>query len=196
VTAQDPATAATTGLRILAVDDEPPLLRVIARALRDLDAAVDLADGGAKAIELLSQHDYAVALVDYGMPGMDGIELCEHIRRFSRETISILVTGRTEMEVALSAIHRARIFRFLTKPWSRDDLVATVTLACEQHRLIREHGELSRLLVQRNLELAQLKRRIGAEAEQRAAELVLGLTRRMAPARSRLRRRPPGPRPR
>jgi putative nucleotidyltransferase with HDIG domain len=175
VTEHDFAADATQELRILAVDDDPVLLRVTERVLWDPRRQVDLADSAAHAIDLLSQRDYAVALVDYRMSGMDGIELCEHTHRHAPNTVCILVTGHAEMDVALSAINRARVFRLLTKPWTREELLSAVIQACEQHRMAREHGEFSRLLGRRNLELAQLNRQLDAEVQRRTGELLLGL---------------------
>ena len=161
--------------RILAVDDDPVLLRATERALRDPRRQLDVAGSGAHALDLLSQHDYAVLVTDVRMPDMDGIELCEHVRRRSPNTVCIMVTGHADIETAFSAINRAGVFRFLTKPWDRDDLLMAVLQACDHHRIVREHSDFSRLIGRRNLELAELNRQLDAEVQRRTGELLLGL---------------------
>jgi putative nucleotidyltransferase with HDIG domain len=161
--------------RILAVDDDPMLLRAVERTLRDPRRELDLAESGAQALDLLSQHEYAVLITDFRMPDMDGIELCEHVRRRSPNTVSILVTGHADVQVTLSAINRAEVFRFVTKPWEREDLLMAVIQACDHHRIVREHADFSRLLGRRNLELAELNRKLDAEVQRRTGELLLGL---------------------
>jgi putative nucleotidyltransferase with HDIG domain len=89
--------------------------------------------------------------------------------------VCILVTGHADIQVALSAINRAGVFRFLTKPWAREDLLMSVVQACDHHRIVREHGDFSRMLGRRNLELAELNRQLDAEVQRRTSELLLGL---------------------
>jgi putative nucleotidyltransferase with HDIG domain len=161
--------------RILAVDDDPALLKATERTLRDPRRLLDVAASGAEALELVTQHEYAVLITDVRMPDMDGIELCERVRRRSPDTVCVLVTGHADIDVALSAINRAQVFRFLTKPWERDDLLMAVVQACDHHRIVREHADFSRLLGRRNLELAELNRKLDGEVQRRTGELLLGL---------------------
>jgi putative nucleotidyltransferase with HDIG domain len=161
--------------RILAVDDDAALLRATERALRDPRRLLDVADSSARALDLLSQNEYAVLVTDIRMPDMDGIELCEHARRRSPNTVCIIVTGHADMDIALSAINRAGVFRFLTKPWEREDLLMAVVQACDHHRVVREHADFSRLIGRRNLELAELNRKLDVEVQRRTGHLLLGL---------------------
>ena len=162
-------------LRILVADDDPPLLLAAERTLRGPLRHIDLAESGAHALDLLSQHDYAVVVTDFKMPDMNGVELCGHVRAHSPATVCILVTGHADVQVARSAINQAGVFRFLTKPCDREELLTAVAQACEHYQLVREHAAFSRLIGGRNLELAELNRKLDAEVQRRTSELLLGL---------------------
>jgi putative nucleotidyltransferase with HDIG domain len=161
--------------RMLIVDDDELVLGACARTLRADTRVIDTAQSAAQALELIGQHEYAVVLTDYRMAGLDGIELCERVRLRSPDTICVLVTGHADMQLALSAINRAGVFRFLTKPWERGELRASISQACDQYRMVREHRFLAAQLERRNNELHGLNRELDREVQRRTSELLLGL---------------------
>ncbi|MCC6528349.1 MAG: response regulator [Polyangiaceae bacterium] len=161
--------------RILVVDDDPAMLKATARALGQPDWAVDACDTSADALGLLMRRSYAVVVADYAMPGMNGIELCRHVRDVSADTACVLVTGHADLSVAAEAINRANVYRFLTKPWERSDLRAAVKDAAEQNRMRLEHRRFSALLANRNVELQDMTRVLDAEVQGRTTALLLGL---------------------
>jgi DNA-binding response OmpR family regulator len=82
--------------RILVVDDDPPVAAFIQNALVKAGYEVDIEHGGEAAITRLAQARYALALLDVGMPGMDGYETCRRIRAdpATRELRVIFLTSR------------------------------------------------------------------------------------------------------
>jgi CheY-like chemotaxis protein len=92
--------------RILVVDDDQDICRNLTDILADLGYEVDAAHDGPSALELVRQRPYDVALLDYRMPGMDGVTLYREIKKQRAGTVSLLVTAYanpTTAEEALSA---------------------------------------------------------------------------------------------
>ena len=67
--------------RILVVDDDKPIRNLVATVLQRRGLSIDAAPDGVTALQLMAQNDYAVAIVDLMMPGMNGIELLDRVRR-------------------------------------------------------------------------------------------------------------------
>ena len=72
----------THGRRALVVDDEQALARVLASYLEREGFEVDLAFDGPSAVDLAREHDPVVVVLDLGLPGLDGVEVCRQIRTF------------------------------------------------------------------------------------------------------------------
>lgn len=127
---------------VLCVDDEPQVLEGLALHLRR-GHEVLLANGGQEALSTLAERpDVAVIISDMRMPGMDGATFLSHARERHPDSVRILLTGHAEMDAAISAVNDGQIFRFLTKPCPPPTVLATVTDAIEQNRLIRAEREL------------------------------------------------------
>ena len=123
--------------KILCVDDEPNVLEGLERQL-GWDYDVTTAGGGQQALALLrSDPDpFAVVLSDMNMPEMDGATFLASVRSVSPDSTRVLMTGCGAMTVAVDAVNRGQIFRFLTKPCPTDVLRGAVEAAVEQHRLV------------------------------------------------------------
>jgi len=122
--------------RILCVDDEARVVEGLVLHLRR-DARVFTALSGKEALEVLKQTDgAAVVISDMRMPGMDGATLLQHVMRFFPDATRILLTGEPGRDAAVSAVNKAQIFRFLTKPCPPDALKAAVEAGVTQHRLV------------------------------------------------------------
>jgi response regulator RpfG family c-di-GMP phosphodiesterase len=76
------------------------------------------------------------------MPGMDGIQLLEQFKRAAPETVRMMLTGVTDQTVAVHAVNKGEIFRFLSKPPRRQPLVDALEAAIRQYQLVRAEQEL------------------------------------------------------
>jgi response regulator RpfG family c-di-GMP phosphodiesterase len=118
------------------VDDEPFVLEGISRQLRR-DYDVTVAAGGVPALEQLAHNGpFAVIVSDLRMPGMDGVELLNYVRQIAPDTVRLLLTGFADIEAAIAVVNEAQVFRFLTKPCHRDQLVKALEAGVQQHRLV------------------------------------------------------------
>lgn len=79
--------------RILVVDDEAPIREMMTRAFTRAGYKVEVAESAEEAMDLIKTYKYLVFFLDLNLPGMNGIELCRHIRRDNPLTIAYAVTG-------------------------------------------------------------------------------------------------------
>jgi len=147
---------------ILVVDDEPASVDLL-RITLGMDYVVHTAVDGRAALELLARHpEIALAIIDQRMPGMSGTELIQQTIEPYPNLIRIILTGYTDIDSLIQAINAGRVYRYLTKPWNRDELLATVRQGLDVHRLalenVRLHEELRRANARLRVENAHLKR--------------------------------------
>jgi len=133
--------------RILVVDDDERVLRSLSRILRGASYEVAPVADPLDAIPFVERDaDLDVAMVDLMMPGLDGLELCERIRRRRPSLGVIVMTAFGSIENAVKAM-RAGAFDFLTKPFpSNDAVLVVVEKAVERRRLLDRTRYLERQL--------------------------------------------------
>ena len=122
---------------ILVVDDEPNYLIVLAELLRDEDYEVFTADSATAALPIVRDTELDLVLSDMKMPGMDGIAFMKKIKEFNKNLPVILITAYAEVEKAVEAMHLGA-FTYLAKPFSNDQLLASIRKAIEHYGLVRE----------------------------------------------------------
>jgi DNA-binding response OmpR family regulator len=112
------------GLRALVVDDETPLADVVAGYLKRDMFEVHLAYDGHRALTLAREVDPDVVVLDIGLPGIDGVEVCRRLRVFSDAYVVMLTARDTEMDTIIGLAVGAD--DYVTKPFSPRELVARV----------------------------------------------------------------------
>ena len=115
------------GARILVVDDEPINRMVVQIQLAEIGLAVDVANGGAKAVEMARQNRYAAIFMDMQMPEVDGLEATRRIRRIPQHSDTAIIA----MTANVFAEDRTRCFQsgmndFLMKPFTPESLFAAL----------------------------------------------------------------------
>jgi len=123
--------------RILIVDDEPGVLRSLARLLQDEPFELRTAPGAREAEALLRRQEFALVLSDNLMPGMKGTEFLQEVKDRFPDTVRMLMTGCADLQTAVEAINRSGIFRFIVKPWGDGFLVDTIKEGVERFNLKR-----------------------------------------------------------
>ena len=111
--------------RTLVVDDDRSACAAVSRMLTGEGYIVDTADNGVAALEAVEHHDYDLAILDYQMPGMDGVELCQRIRLVKPEIPAVFVTAYTTINTVFPAVI-AGAERVLAKPVDIHELVPVV----------------------------------------------------------------------
>jgi two-component system, OmpR family, response regulator len=112
-------------MRLLVVEDDPTIASFVVKGLEGAGFAVDHADDGAEALHLASGADYAVAVVDVMLPGMDGLALIEEMRRRRVHTPVLILSARRSVDDRVKGL-QAGGDDYLTKPFAFAELLARV----------------------------------------------------------------------
>lgn len=122
---------------ILVVDDEPNYLIVLSEILREEDFEVFTAESAVQGLPIVQDSDLDLVISDMKMPGMDGIQFLEKIKKINRQLPVILITAYAEVEKAVEAM-RLGAFNYIAKPFSNEALLASVDKAMEHYDMVRE----------------------------------------------------------
>jgi PAS domain S-box-containing protein len=113
------------GTKILLVDDEEGIRKVLRLSLEDIGYTVSTAENGARALEIFRKIRPPIVLTDIKMPGMDGIDLLRQIKKETPDTEVIMITGHGDMDLAIESLQNEAV-DFVTKPI--DDEVLEIAL--------------------------------------------------------------------
>jgi EAL domain-containing protein (putative c-di-GMP-specific phosphodiesterase class I)/ActR/RegA family two-component response regulator len=119
---------------ILAVDDDPAMLRLLGSALGRAGYRSLEAQSGAQALELLQSERVDAIITDLAMPGMPGIEFIRRVRERDPELPILVLTGAPDMGTAIESID-VGVFRYLTKPVSPAEIVRAASDAVHARAL-------------------------------------------------------------
>ena len=144
---------------ILIVDDRPEYLWALERRLQSPDLNIVTATSGKEVLELMPDHDFALIIMDVVMPGMDGIQTAEHIRKNPRnDHIPIIfVTGIEKAQDRIFEGYEAGAVDYLFKPLNMEILKSKVNIFMEMHRQKKALEKANRELVEKN-ELINLQK--------------------------------------
>jgi len=132
----EPAPRAT----IVVVDDSEAILKVLARLLRSAHYKVVVTTNPREALGLVHRAKADILITDVEMPGLSGLELTAQARDQFPDVVRILLTGNASVDVAVQAINRGEVFKFVTKPWVREELLEIVREAEVRRAANREVG--------------------------------------------------------
>ncbi len=155
-----PAPHSTAGKSppILIVDDEEIILTALQEILRRAGfEAVTFADPLAAVAEL-KHRNFSVVISDQTMPGMSGLEVMAEARKLQPFATRILITAVLRLDTVIEAINKGEIFRFIVKPWLREEFVATVQNAVQRYELICQNSRLHSTTQSMNEQLVELNR--------------------------------------
>ena len=138
--------------KVLVVDDELDIRDACERILTRIGFQVLKASRGEEGLALLTKEKVDIVLLDLKMPGIDGMEVLEHIRKMDKVILVIVITGYATVETATEAM-KLGAYDFISKPFEPDQLRIVVNRAWEKIRFIHEAERLEK---ERNRTLADL----------------------------------------
>jgi CheY-like chemotaxis protein/DNA-binding XRE family transcriptional regulator len=130
-------------VRILILDDDESICRMIQAALSSSTFKVDSVSDPARLEEVLNSQVYHVIILDYVLPGLEGDRVLDWLRETQPEASIIVVTAHPSIDSALSCL-RARTYDYLTKPFQVSDLQRVVHRCLESRGLLRLSEEALR----------------------------------------------------
>jgi putative nucleotidyltransferase with HDIG domain len=157
---------------VLFVDDEVNILKAVQRLLRNEAWSVLTASRGSEALELLERTPAQVVVSDQRMPEMSGVDLLAAVRTRHPDLVRMMLTGYTEMNVAVEAINRGEIYRLITKPWNDEELKATLRQAFDHYALKSEIKRLNQVTREQNLKLQDMNRNLEGKVRERTKQVA------------------------
>jgi CheY-like chemotaxis protein len=114
---------------VLLADDDPSTLQLLGTMLDGLPVRILYADNGVEAINLVEHQKPAVAIIDYQMPGWDGLTVCRRMKEDESLTGTkiVLITGHGAPPFLLEAVNHGIVDAALAKPFSHEEFLTVVT---------------------------------------------------------------------
>jgi sigma-B regulation protein RsbU (phosphoserine phosphatase) len=155
---------------ILYVDDEKDNLTVFYSTFRRY-YNIYLASSGREGIETMRNHEIHLIITDQRMPEMTGIQFLEKIIPDYPDCIRMILTGFSDIEAIIQAINTGRVYRYITKPWNKDELKINIDKGLETYHLREQNRKLIENLKEANLTLEQKVIERTREIESRNLEI-------------------------
>lgn len=171
---------------ILVVDDEAASLTLLQDELNDAGCKTVGFTRPEQALEEIKKRKFSVILADQRMPGMSGLELLAQMRELQPAASRILITGVLQLNTVIEAINKGEVFRFVVKPWLREELLATVKNGTHRYELICRNEHLQQATQSMNEQLIGLNRsleqqvKLVAQKNEELAELNVVLERNLS----------------
>ncbi|MBI5904049.1 MAG: sigma-54-dependent Fis family transcriptional regulator [Deltaproteobacteria bacterium] len=125
-------------VQILVVDDEGIVRDSLAAWLGEDGYEVITAEGGAQALKMLPTREWNLMMVDLKMPGMDGIQLMDEVRKVRPELLIIIMTAYATVDTAVQAMKKGA-YDYLVKPFNPEDLSLSIRKIVDHQRLVKEN---------------------------------------------------------
>ncbi|MEN9866444.1 MAG: hypothetical protein RL748_2034, partial [Pseudomonadota bacterium] len=144
---------------VLLVDDEPDNLNVLRSILGNRYNILQASDGQ-EALDMVrampNPEQLTLVVSDQRMPRLTGVQLCEQLCAISPNTMRIIVTGYIDIDAIVDSVNRANIYKFVIKPFDRDEFELTVQRAIEAYEMKRKFDAYVQNLTQKVTEYEAL----------------------------------------
>ncbi|HRE08170.1 MAG TPA: response regulator [Opitutaceae bacterium] len=150
---------------LLIVDDEPIVLAALKETLEREKYHVVATTNPLKALEILRTQEFAVIISDQRMPEMMGLDFLIESKKLNPLASRILITAVLSLPTIVDAINKGEIFRFVAKPWLREELTATVKNAISRYQLVAENERLTAETQRLNQQLSAVNSTLAAQVK-------------------------------
>jgi DNA-binding NtrC family response regulator len=132
--------------RLLIVDDEPDMLKLLGMIIREKTPYEAVTTNNPlEALEFAKKGDFDLVITDLKMPGLDGVELLEAVKKVDEDIPVIIMTAYGTVESAMETMQKGG-FDFITKPFKKEQILYTIDKALKWVRLQRENKMLKERL--------------------------------------------------
>lgn len=131
------------GARILIADDEYEVRKLLTVLLQRVGYEVEAAEDGEMAVELFTQQEFDMVLLDVKMPTMDGFEACAKIRLLSEIPIMML-TALNQVDHIVEALDKSGADEYITKPFNTRELIARIESVLRRNFLYQKRVQTKR----------------------------------------------------
>jgi response regulator RpfG family c-di-GMP phosphodiesterase len=120
---------------ILIIDDEPAITQSLRRSLRE-NFDVFTANTVSQALEILKLHEIAVIITDQRMPDMQGVDFLQLARQVQPYSLSILLSGYSDVQALVAALNISTVRGFIPKPWDNQVLLEKIKSAAKEYQAV------------------------------------------------------------
>ena len=152
--------------RILVVDDESIVLVSLRETLRLQGYEVFAVGNPVEALQLIQTTAFSVILSDQQKPTLTGLEFLAQAREIQPNCVRILITAVLSLNTVIDAINKGEIYRFIVKPWLREELLVTIRNAVQRYELIFHNNALHAQTIAMNERLGAQLARLDAQNRQ------------------------------
>ncbi len=124
-------------MKLLIIEDELDFSQALARGLRKLGYAVDLAMDGIQGLELAETNEYDLLILDINLPGIDGFDVCRHLRTSQSNLLILMLTARGQLADRVTGLDLGAD-DYLVKPFHFEELVARLRALLRRDMRVRE----------------------------------------------------------
>ena len=149
--------------RILIVDDEEIVLVALRETLTREGYQVVACPNAVRALEILKEQTFSVIITDQQMPMLTGLEFLAQAKGIQPDATRILITAVLNLNTVIDAINKGEIYRFVIKPWLREELLVTVRNAIQRCELIQKNNVLRATTLAMNESLSKLNQELEAQ---------------------------------
>jgi len=169
-------------VHILVVDDEEIVRESLTSWLEEDGYEVEAVESGQRALERLHAKEWNLMLVDLKMPGMDGIQLMDEVRKTHPDLIIIIMTAYATVDTAVKAMKKGA-FDYLVKPFNPEDLSLSIKKIIDHQKLVKENLFLRKELkkqyrlhdmISKNEEMLQIFDLVKTVAKSNSTVLIQG----------------------
>jgi response regulator RpfG family c-di-GMP phosphodiesterase len=145
--------------RLLVVDDEELVLEALRETLKSEGYEVLTFSEPLEALEALRNTPVSVLVTDQNMPAINGLEFLTQAREIQPNAVRILITAVLNLGTVIEAINRGEVYRFIVKPWLREELLVTIRNAVHRYELVCTNKVLY-------AKTSEMNKRLSAQLEQ------------------------------
>ncbi|MBN1252165.1 MAG: hybrid sensor histidine kinase/response regulator [Bacteroidales bacterium] len=155
---------------ILYVDDEVLNIEVFKHSFKNNYDFI-VTSSPVEALKILENTKIKILITDQRMPEMTGLELIGKVNKKYPEIICIMLTAFVEAEIILEAINKGDVYRYITKPWQKEELKIIINNALQTYNLKAENKKLVSELIEKNTELERHRTQLESIVDQQTKEI-------------------------
>jgi response regulator RpfG family c-di-GMP phosphodiesterase len=156
---------------VLVVDNEEETRLALTLLSRRSGYRTLTAVSAKEATSHLEHERVAVVITEQHLPGITGIEFLRSARERWPDTVRILLTAYSDTATAIASINEAHVFRYMTKPWNRTEMLAVIRDSVRFHELQRDSRRLYELTVSQALQMRTLNEELEAKVARHTSEI-------------------------
>jgi signal transduction histidine kinase len=156
---------------ILYIDDEPENLRGFQFLFKSY-YKIYVANSAEEGFEILKHIQIKLILADQRMPKMTGVDFFEQVSKIYPDVIRIIITGYSDVEAIIKAINKGNVFKYVTKPWDKEELKLIIDNALWSFNISAENKNLIKSLKDANIKLGEANQNLEQKVKERTDEIM------------------------